>query len=104
MRPHLMLLAILATGCGLMQTSQEPRECGISPEAAIEWIGVASLTALDLQDVSDPTFPDDRRGDVYVTEPDPQGRRTYCIQLDAGTNDTATHTGLTPAGWDPPSN
>ncbi len=60
--------------------------------------------ALDLQDVSDPTFPDDRKGDVYVTEPDPAGRRTCCIQLDAGTNDMWTHSGLAPARWDPPSN
>jgi hypothetical protein len=75
-------------------------------DAEIAWVGTASLTELDLQDVThaDPTFPDDRRGDVYVTEPDPQGHRTFCIQLDAGTNDMSTHSGLAPVGWDPPSN
>ena len=101
MRPLLILLAILAAGCGLTQSRQAPSECGISAE--VELIGAGSLTAFHLQDYADPTFPDDGKGPLYVTEPNPEGRRTYCIQLDAGTDDVWTHSGLAPAGWDPPS-
>ncbi len=100
----LVLLAALAAGCGITPSGQARRECGISTEVEIEWRAQASLTALGLQDSADPAFPVDRRGDVYVTVPDPQGSRTYCIQLDAGTDDMWTHRGNPPAGWDPPAN
>lgn len=85
-------------------SGQAPRECGISTEVEVEWRTQASLAALGLQGAATPDFPHDRRGNVYVTERDSQGRRTYCIQLDPGTEDVWTHSGLAPAGWNPPSN
>jgi len=40
---------------------------------------------------------------VYVTEPGPDGLRTYCIVLNHGTDEQATHSGEAPEGWDLPN-
>ena len=94
------LLTLLAvTGCGLLPESGPPSDCGLE-EAQIAWAGNASLSAVGLH--SPTGFPSDRRGEVYVTEPGPNGLRIYCIVLDRGTNEQATHSGEVPEGWNLP--
>lgn len=88
-----------ASGCGLLPTSGPPRECGFEG-APIAWAGNASLAAVGLE--SPIGFPTDRRGEVYVTEPGPDGQRTYCIVLNRDTNERATHSGEAPEGWNLP--
>ena len=95
-----VLLTLLAiTGCGLVSQSGPPSDCGLEGEQ-IAWEGNASLAAVGLHSLTD--FPDDRRGEVYVTEPGSNGLRTYCIVLDRGTNAQATHSGEVPEGWELP--
>lgn len=91
------LLAI--TGCGLQPESGPPSDCGLE-DAQVAWAGNASLAAVGLQ--SSTGFPNDRRGEVYVTEPGQNGLRTYCIVLGRGTDEQATHSGEAPEGWDLP--
>ncbi len=76
-----------------------PSDCGLEGEQ-IAWAGNASLSAAGLH--SSTGFPSDRRGEVYVTEPGPNGLRTYCIVLDLGANESATHSGEVPEGWELP--
>jgi hypothetical protein len=101
------LLTLLAiTGCGLVAQSGPPSDCGLEGEQ-IAWEGNASLAGVGLEPEAgfpddETDFPDDRRGEVYVTEPGPNGLRTYCIVLDRGANEQATHSGEVPEGWNLP--
>ena len=91
--------AVLVAGCGLLQQTGPPSECGFEGRE-IAWAGNGSLAAVGLE--SDTGFPTDVRGDIYVTEPHNEGARTYCIVLDPGTDESATHLGAVPPDWEPP--
>lgn len=98
-RAALLLTLLAMTGCGSLAQAGPPQECGFE-DAEIAWEGSASLAAVGLEPETD--FPRDRRGEVYVTEPSEELPRAYCIVLNRGTNQQATHSGEVPETWELP--
>ena len=92
-----------ACGTGLVPSSPpdsfDVRACGVTSAAEIEWSGESSVQDLGLP-VEDlpPRVPRDEPVAVYVSVPDQQGGRIYCIVIDG----EVAHTGVSPSGWTPP--